>query len=296
MKQKILLSLIAIIAVVSGVAALSAYEAHVINVTAKIENALRIIPPDRELNFGTVFPQEYFQKSFFVTTSDSFCETDQTRVLQIDYKIVQKPKPIWPQTEDCRESHLRIDFEDIDEARAYCHEYLENLDCCYPSLCPYLSKLLRYEDPEPYTDYGVPAFHDPSDPSSVAEGTIHKYYDLWDEWIIDLDVPCFEGMCAQEWTHYGWELDPNLESETFGCDLWFEVTGISVSINEKEQACLDSGGTLKINTCCLAVGDFPDTCGIGACACAPGNSHEVKFCDCGIGKCFDGNTCVATNS
>ena len=289
MRQKLLLSIIAGIIVVSGVAALSAYEAHVINVTAKIENALRIIPPNNDFAFGTVFPQEYFQKSLIVTTSDSFCETDQTRVLQIDYKIVQKPKPIWPIPVEC--TALYPDAT-LDEARAYCHANPTDLDCCYPSLCPYLSKLLRDEDPEPYTDYGVAAFHDPNEPSSIATGTIHKYYDLWDEWLIDLNVPCFEGMCAQEWTHYGWELDPNLESETFGCDLWLEVTGISTGINEKEQACLDSDGTLDIRTCCLAVGDFPNTCGNGACACAPENSHEVKFCDCGPDKCFNGSECL----
>lgn len=225
MKKKILLSIIAVATVIGGVAAMSAYEAHVINVTAKIENALKVIPPS-ELVFGTVFPQEYFQKPLMVTVSESFCDPEQTRVSTIDYKIVQKPKPIWPQTLDCKESHLGIDFENIDEARAYCHEYPENLDCCYPSLCPYLSKTIVDFDPEPYTDYGVPAFHDPNDPSSIAKGTIDRDEDQDDFWLIDLDVPCFEGMCAQDWIHYGWELDPTLESEIFGCDLWIEVTDI----------------------------------------------------------------------
>lgn len=221
MKKRILITIIAGIIVVSGVAALSAYEAHVINVTAKIENALRIIPPINELAFGTVFPQEYFQKSFFITTSDSFYDTDQRRVLNIDYKIVQKPKPIWPEPELCEQS-----FENIDEARAYCHANPNDLDCCYLSLCPYLSKTPRYIDEEPYTDYGVAAFHDPDDPASVATGTVNKDDDRWDEWIIDLDVPCFEGMCAQDWTHQGWELPAESESQDFGCDLWIEVTNI----------------------------------------------------------------------
>jgi len=34
-------------------------------------------------------------------------------------------------------------------------------------------------------------------------------------------------MCAQDWIHYGYELDPSQESQIFGCDLWIEVTGIS---------------------------------------------------------------------
>jgi len=60
----------------------------------------------------------------------------------------------------------------------------------------------------------------------------------------------------------------------------------------KEQACIDSGGTVSTSLCCLAVGDFPNLCATGACGCAPGDSHEVKICDCGPGKCFDGETCV----
>ncbi|XOB41911.1 MAG: hypothetical protein ACKKMS_00755 [Candidatus Nealsonbacteria bacterium] len=59
-----------------------------------------------------------------------------------------------------------------------------------------------------------------------------------------------------------------------------------------EQACINSGGTVSTGLCCLSVGDFPDTCVVGACGCAPASSHEVKICDCGKGKCFNGETCV----
>ena len=134
---------------------------------------------------------------------------------------MQKPKPHWPEPQECGQQ-----FINVHEARAYCHDNSEDLDCCYPSLCPYLSKTPKYLDEEPYTDYGLPAFHDPSDPLSIAIGTIHKYNDLLDEWTIDLDAPCFEGMCAQDWTHHGYELPPELESHDFGCDLWVEVTDI----------------------------------------------------------------------
>ena len=61
----------------------------------------------------------------------------------------------------------------------------------------------------------------------------------------------------------------------------------------KEQTCINSGGTVEQGMCCLAVSDFPNLCLIGACGCSPENSHEVKICDCGEGRCFDGNTCVA---
>jgi hypothetical protein len=62
-----------------------------------------------------------------------------------------------------------------------------------------------------------------------------------------------------------------------------------------EQACIDSGGIVTTQTCCSSVSAFPNTCLIGACGCAPANSKNVQFCDCGVGMCFDGNSCVANN-
>ena len=58
-----------------------------------------------------------------------------------------------------------------------------------------------------------------------------------------------------------------------------------------EQRCLASGGALSTAMCCLNAGDFPDTCSIGACSCAPVNSHEVRVCVCGESRCWDGSTC-----
>lgn len=62
--------------------------------------------------------------------------------------------------------------------------------------------------------------------------------------------------------------------------------------NGKQKACLDSGGTVETGTCCQSAGDFPNSCLIGACGCAPANSHPVKICDCGQEKCFNGASCV----
>jgi len=59
----------------------------------------------------------------------------------------------------------------------------------------------------------------------------------------------------------------------------------------KEQACLSSGGTVATPLCCKATGDFPNTCLIGACGCSPEYSHQVKVCDCGMDKCFNGIFC-----
>jgi hypothetical protein len=59
-----------------------------------------------------------------------------------------------------------------------------------------------------------------------------------------------------------------------------------------EKGCIESGGTVTTAMCCKSTGDFPDTCLIGACGCAPDQSHEVRVCDCGPGSCFDGTACV----
>ncbi len=62
---------------------------------------------------------------------------------------------------------------------------------------------------------------------------------------------------------------------------------------DPNQACLDSGGTVATALCCETTFDFPNSCVVGACGCAPEFSHEVLFCDCGEDACFDGRECVA---
>lgn len=238
--KKVLLTLLAGFAVVVSLPLMAAYEAHVINVTAHIENALRVHPVG-PFDYGTVFPQEYFfGAGFGVGTSDSFSAPEQTRVQNIDYIIKQKPKP-------------KPEFETsvgVYEARSWCHEnmpssmpedpndpYYQN---CYPYLCPYISKIPQNEEPG---DVGVPSFHDPE--KIWATGTLHKQIiptdpipmDIDDFWILDLAVPCFDGMCAQDWPDFVKEHNPNanpddytppesLESSTFGCDLWIEITDV----------------------------------------------------------------------
>jgi len=73
---------------------------------------------------------------------------------------------------------------------------------------------------------------------------------------------------------------------------------IIISINESgkqsiNQACIFSGGVVKTAMCCKSAGDFPNSCSIGACGCSLDNSHEVKICDCGEDKCFNGKECIS---
>lgn len=229
---------------VASLPLLAAFEAHVINVTAEIENALLVHP--QSLQFGTVFPQEHLESSFFMSFSNSFSETTQNRVGKVDYVIKQKPKP--------RESYEQQ--VGVEVARDYCHSnspvnpgdlndpYYVN---CYPSICPYLSK---HPDNNPATgpnalnDNGVSAFHDPE--TMVASGTLVKFNspgntignDPGDTWTIDLAVPCFQGHCAQDWSSFvlghnpnagnpaQYQLPSSLEHQVFGCNLWVEVTKI----------------------------------------------------------------------
>ena len=59
-----------------------------------------------------------------------------------------------------------------------------------------------------------------------------------------------------------------------------------------EELCVNATGNVTTSLCCLSTEDFPNTCLIGPCACSPENSHEVKICDCGEGKCWNETSCV----
>ena len=120
-----------------------------------------------------------------------------------------------------------------------------------PFLCPYLSKheittdgaLNENDGP------GITAFHGLPLPWTMQttldtqrEGRLSiTNQDSLDTWVIDLKVPCFKGSCAQDWPEFVrtesgdpsidpllYEANPLDESKTWGCDLWVEVTGISV--------------------------------------------------------------------
>ena len=56
--------------------------------------------------------------------------------------------------------------------------------------------------------------------------------------------------------------------------------------------CEAEGGEVTTGLCCESVDNFPNTCLIGACGCAPEYSHEVLICLCPAGLCWDGNHCV----
>jgi hypothetical protein len=59
-----------------------------------------------------------------------------------------------------------------------------------------------------------------------------------------------------------------------------------------EELCVNESGNVTTSLCCNSTEDFPNTCLIGPCGCSPENSHEVKICDCGEGKCWNETSCV----
>ena len=134
MKKKIILGLGAVAIVIAGVASFSAWEAHIINVTAHIENALAVSPD--ALDFGTVFPQEYLLSNpFTVGLSQSFL--DQEDAYRVDYVIKQKTKCVCNEygiiETICNEGdHAPIGWDT--------HQCPDGFEAML-SLCPYLSKV-----------------------------------------------------------------------------------------------------------------------------------------------------------
>ncbi len=242
MKGKIFLGFLSLAIAVVFLPAFAAFEAHVINVTAKIENALSV--NTNSLDFGTVFPQEHLDKPMAVSLSESFLDAGQTRVDNVEYFIRQKPKcaitseegtqfdsqntatghiilgddPGTPEIED--ETHYRIDCGEAPR------ELGENETWgVLPSLCEYISK---EDDNTPNNDETLPSFHHPwkifggDNPNTPgiteeawirwkdADGILSKNspQDTVDNWTIDLAVPCFGGQCAQDWEEFVLGINP----------------------------------------------------------------------------------------
>lgn len=261
--KKISLILGMLAAVMIALPMFSAFEAHVINVTAVIENALSV--PIEAIKFGTVFPQEYLNKPLGIALSGSFLT--ENRVDDVDYIIRQKPKcgvtTLDGQTlveGSTQTGHVVVG--DNPATTSVVEQYY--IDCgtapiqydptthiygVLPSLCPYLSKhpdTVNDQNASSTNDGTMPSFHEPFIIQNNAvvwndtKGHLAKSEgDTRDNWLIDLAVPCFGGNCAQDWASFVAShneiVNPNNyiqpignEHKVFGCDLWVEVAGISL--------------------------------------------------------------------
>jgi len=242
--KKILISLSAVAVAVASIPLFAAFEAHVINVTAKIENALTV--DTTPIQYGTVFPQEKLDKFVIVALSQSF--RDEGRVDDIDYVIRQKPKcgHVVPGTNPVEYSDFKPTVGEDASGNFLCPEGYAQL----PLLCPYLSKhevttdgIVQENDSK-----GINAFHGDVDHwgldttiATQVKGHLAKsQQDFDDRWDIDLKAPCFAGQCAQDWADFVHAANPDAtntdkyiqpksrEHQIFGCDLWLEVFGVSL--------------------------------------------------------------------
>ncbi len=270
MKKKLILGLGALGMALAVLPMFAAFEAHVVNVTATIENALFV--PVKEIQFGTVFPQEELDRPLSISLSQSF--QDEDRVDDVEYMIRQKPKcglPV-PNTDPVTYSAYGLATEDPEgEGTFIC---VDDGYVLLPLLCPYLSKHSEVvgedENGRPtYEDGFLDAFHGPIANWSLDDTVIYQVDghlakssgDLTDTWNIDLKVPCFGGFCAQDWEDFVTGINPaaipanyvqpaEKEHQIFGCDLWVEVTGISLpGIGCKEKIdlmlVLDRSGSIN---------------------------------------------------
>ena len=251
--RKIIIGMSAIVLAVATVPMFAAFEAHIVNVTAKIENALTV--DTRPMEFGTVFPQERLDREVTVALSETFQR--EARMEYANYVIRQKPKCgiVVPGSDPVAYSA----FAQASENEA--GEFICPKDyVALPILCPYLSK--HDADPaDENDDAGINAFHGlpgvwnmASTLATEVKGRLDKTtQDNTDLWKIDLRVPCFAGACAQDWADFvkresgNPQIDPSLyiqpaenEHELFGCDLWIEVAGFEappVTCVPSEEIC-----------------------------------------------------------
>ena len=260
-KKRLLWGMTAAASALAILPMLSAFEAHVINVTAKIENALSVTTD--AIDFGTVFPQEHLNKPLTVTLSQSFL--DEGRVDDVNYFIRQKPKCAITRDggttfDPANTATGHVIIGDNPATATTTETYY--IDCgepprplhhtetwgVLPSLCEYISK---EPDRTPANDGTLPSFHIPwvistsTGTTTIVWNDVHGHLakseqDTTDVWNIDLAVPCFGGFCAQDWADFVHGINPNAdpnhftqpianEHKIFGCDLWVEVSGISTA-------------------------------------------------------------------
>ncbi|MBI4132664.1 MAG: hypothetical protein HY473_01000 [Candidatus Sungbacteria bacterium] len=287
MRKKILLGLGAAGTALAMLPLFAAFEAHVINVTATIENALQL--RTTEIEYGTVFPEEKLDAPLVLALSSSFLAED--RVDDVEYVIRQKPKCGLPDPGTDPVQYSAFGRVTEVEGQFVCEDQGHVI---LPLLCPYLSK---HPDgnPTPGNDGSLDAFHGPItgwSPEDTVEnqvlGKLSKVaQDIADEWNIDLVVPCFKGSCAQDNViPPQYQADPANEHEIFGCDLWVEVTGVSLpppppgTVTVTKVIADVTGTTLVVADFNLFVGAEAVASGVGE-SFAPG-SYVVSETEAGI--------------
>ena len=68
-------------------------------------------------------------------------------------------------------------------------------------------------------------------------------------------------------------------------------------LSAKEKACKDNEGIVVNQDCyCSGTQDFYSTCAVGGCTCTPDPKYkrEIKRCECGVDRCWNGSMCIST--
>ncbi len=219
--------------IVAGAAAFSAFEAHVVNVTATISNALSVNPAN--IAFGTVFPEEHLNQNMTVALSDSFNATG--GVDDVSYFLRQKPTCV-------AVTGAPVQVTEDANGNYVCPDGSNPL----PLLCPFVSEHLNGNTT------GLDSFHGPLTGWTPATsltfdqtGHLSKAGgDITDTWNIDLNVPCFQGQCAQDnKVPPAYQPDPSTAGQ-MGCALWVEASGISAcTVPTNHEVVSDTTNTVE---------------------------------------------------
>ncbi|MEK7586465.1 MAG: hypothetical protein AAB453_01185 [Patescibacteria group bacterium] len=240
--KKLLVGIVAFSVTLVVLPLVAAFEAHVINVTASIDNALSV--PIESIDFGTVFPQEDLAKEFDVSLSQTFLADG--RYDGVYYFIRQKPKC----ARRVNASSTLPEFQQVTagaNGRFLCPDQANYR--LMALLCPYLSKSETTTDGTlgENDDPALASFHGPITHLGWRENTAEQFQvrgrlrqdvgDPSDTWQIGVAVPCFgDNQCAQDWAEFvaghnptadplAYIQHPDNEHLVFGCDLWLEVAG-----------------------------------------------------------------------
>lgn len=206
----------------------AAFEAHVVNVTATIENALSV--DTTPITFGTMFPEQVANQPLTVALSSSFLGSGNITANEVDYVIKQKPKCGLPEPSTNPVKYSA--FEQVTENTDGIFSCPDTGYVVLPLLCPYLSK--TSSNPK---DTSIPAYHGPTSTVAWTDvvstefeaiGTLLKSTATSTNWTIDLHAPCFAGQCSQDnVVPVAYQMDPNNNDQLLGCDLWVEVTNVT---------------------------------------------------------------------
>lgn len=189
-KRKLLAAAIGVGLAILLIPLFAAFEAHTINVTAHIENALTVSP--LKIRFGTVFPEEVLVQTFTVDLSDSFRE--QNRATDVHYRIVQIEKVWTPES----------------------GEPLPN---------PGTSMEGRYYDLRPYL---LKRPIGPSEGDTETAASLNLLTgDISDTWRVVLRVPPIQGAVGRDWVGFPNQPDIAPAEGDYGADVVIEVVGIS---------------------------------------------------------------------